>query len=277
MKNILLGASGQLGTELQKILPEYAAYGHESGNIEGIDITNIKDMEEAFRINEPGICINAAALANVDRCEKEPELAMKVNALSVKNIAEQCRKFGTRFVHVSTDYVFDGRMGNYKEDSIPNPINYYGLSKLLGDVYANSYENSLIVRTSGVFGQRNNFPMFVYNQLKDGNPVKAMKGYYSPIHAKNLALGIKKSIGIGIKGIINIASERVSRYDLAVSIAKMFDFSTENIEEIESLPSMIAKRPFDSSLSIKNARNIIDFDFYTIKSNLRVFKETLGE
>ncbi|SAI84431.1 NAD(P)-dependent oxidoreductase [Saccharolobus solfataricus] len=90
-------------------------------------------------------------MTDVDKCEVEREKAYKINAEAVKHMVRASRVVEAYFIHVSTDYVFDGTKGNYKEDDLPNPINYYGLTKLLGETFALSYDDSLVIRTSGVF------------------------------------------------------------------------------------------------------------------------------
>ncbi|MEM0135101.1 MAG: SDR family oxidoreductase [Thermoplasmatales archaeon] len=276
MKRVLiLGAGGQLGRELVSLFPEsYGMYHGKSGDRE-LDVSDLLTLEKKILAASPDLIINASALANVDRCEKEREYAIRVNGYSVKVMAQCARKLNIPLVHISTDYVFDGENGNYSEDDVPNPINYYGLSKLVGDIYANSYENSLVVRTSGVYGYASNFPKFVYSTLKAKNTVNAISGFYSPIHARNLALAIKELFDRNYRGIINVAGERISRYDLAVHIADFFGLPKDHIKEAGEIKSMIAKRPFDSSLNIDKAKSILVGDFYSLRSNLVQFSESV--
>lgn len=221
--------------------------------------------------------INAVALANVDLCEKDHRLAFDVNGKSLLSMVNGCRAVSSHLVHVSTDYVFDGSEGHYSESSIPNPINYYGLSKLIGDAYAQSYEETIVVRTSGVSGYSRNYPLYVLETLRKGNPVNAISGFYSPIHARNLALAISDIVKTEFKGLINIAGERVSRYDLAKQNADAFFLDSSLINEVDDLQSFNAKRPFDSSLNNKLCHEIIKFDFSSTKSNLSAMKATLAK
>lgn len=275
MKSVLiLGAGGQLGSELCHVFPEAHKFYHSGRNREILDITNYSELDERIEKIRPTIIINAAALANVDECEKDRKLAYSVNGESVRNLVRIAKKVDTLFVHVSTDYVFDGSEGNYGEGSDPNPINYYGLSKLVGDIFALSYDNSIIVRTSGVYGYNRNFPLFVYEKLKVGEPITAIDGFYSPIHAKNLAKAIQKLIAMDFRGVINVAGDRISRYDLAMSIAREFNLPQTLISKTDTISTMNAKRPFDSSLDISLAKKILGFDFHSIESNLDAFKES---
>lgn len=277
MQNVLIiGAGGQLGRELSRIYNNSFKLFHANSGTENIDISNEEDLENRIRNIDPDIIINASALANVDRCEKERDYALMVNGLSVRTMVRCARSLNVPFIHVSTDYVFDGIEGSYSENSSPNPINYYGLSKLVGDIYSNSYEGSLIVRTSGVYGYTNNFPKFVYNALKDGKQVNAIPGFYSPIHARNLAVAISDLVNNNTRGIINVAGERVSRIALAKHIADFFELPEDLISESSEIKSMIARRPFDSSLNIDRAKSLLKTDFFSIRSNLEHFRETVS-
>jgi dTDP-4-dehydrorhamnose reductase len=276
-KIMIFGSNGQLGRELSKIYKDAILISHKKDNSEnGVEFTNPDEVKRIVREYKPDVIINAVALTNVDLCEKEPEIAYLINSKSVKFLSQYCISQGSKLIQVSTDYVFDGETGHYNEDSLPYPINYYGLSKLIGDNFAQMTENSIIVRTSGVYGYSNNYPKFVYNALKSGKPVKAISGYYSPIHSANLAKSIAELIAIDYEGIINIAGERISRYDLAVQISKFFNLKG-NIEEVSNINSMIAKRPFDSSLDISQAKKIIKTDFYSQESNFNQFESTVKE
>jgi len=269
-KLLILG-SGQLGTELIQLAKDGAYTYHKLDPLgKGIqlDVTNFDLVEDLIIKLSPDIIINTVALTDVDKCEKERNLAIKINAEAVKHIVRASRVSSSYLVHISTDYVFDGRKGLYKEDDEPNPINYYGLSKLLGETYALSYDDSIIIRTSGIFRHKG-FLATVVKQLKSGKQVYAYKGYYSPISAKLLAESIVKVIELRKTGIINIAGERISRYEIAIKIAKMLNLNINDIHEIDKGIDWLAARPFDSSLDISKAKALLGFDFYSIENNIR--------
>ena len=274
---IIFGGSGQLGKSLSSVSPEAISYSHSSDNRKA-DITNFERLKEIFQSEKPEIVINASAFTNVDACESEKERAFAVNSLGVMNIASLCREYSSKFIHFSTDYVFRGDKGQYSEDSVPDPINYYGFSKSIGDAYALSAPSSLVIRTSGVYGYGKNFPRFVYDSLNAGKTVNVIEGYYSPITSELLARSVKYLIEHDkkISGILNIAGERISRFDLAKTIATTFNFDSDLIVKTQKLPNMKALRPYDSSLNITKAKRIIDFDFYSIDANIRSFRKILG-
>jgi dTDP-4-dehydrorhamnose reductase len=150
---VVFGSSGQLGVELVRELRSrgYTVHGFER---KAIDITDRELVEKCLADLDPGVVFNAAAYNQVDVAEREPQAAYLANALGVRNLALACRQVDSRFVHYSTDYVFDGTAGRpYLEDDPTHPLGAYAVSKLAGELYAQAYLDApLIVRTSGVFG-----------------------------------------------------------------------------------------------------------------------------
>ncbi|WP_054844986.1 SDR family oxidoreductase [Sulfuracidifex tepidarius] len=270
MKVIIIGASGQLGREIASLVPGSLLTYNSTPIPSGVklDVSNELQVSDFILKNRPDVIINTSAITNVDKCEEDRELAYKVNAVSAKFITRSASVVGAYLVHISTDYVFDGEKGMYKEDDLPNPVNYYGLTKLLGETYVLSYDLSLVIRTSGVFGSKSNFPTFVMENLKRGNPVKVVRSIYSPIHAKMLAKAIVEILPQRRTGILNIAGERISREDLALMIARKL--GAENLISVvpDSEMKWKARRPRDSSLDISRAKSIISFDFYDTEKNL---------
>ena len=273
---MILGSGGQLGSELHKLYRGAICYDHSPTGPNSIDFQNLERLETEIINSDVKWVINSAAFTNVDACETNKELAYKVNGFAVKTIVRASKKINANLLQVSTDYIFDGSTGHYKEYDYPNPVNYYGISKLIGEAFAQTYEKSIVVRTSGVYGTKNNFPNFVYKNLKEGKLVKALNGYYSPIHATNLALAIKFLIENNMFGLYNVAGIRTSRLDLALQIAMKYNFDSTLIEKIDKIESFKAVRPYDSSLDISSAKKIFDFDFYSYESNLRCLDNTIS-
>lgn len=270
MKLIIIGASGQLGREIASLIPGSLLTYNSTPIPSGVklDVSNELQVSDFILKNKPDVIINTSAITNVDKCEEDKGLAYKVNAVSARYITRSASVVGAYLVHISTDYVFDGEKGMYKEDDLPNPVNYYGLTKLLGEAYVLSYDLSLVIRTSGVFGNKSNFPTFVMENLKRGNQVKVVRSFYSPIHARMLAKAIVEILPQRRIGVLNIAGERISREELALMIAKKL--GKENLVSVvpESEMKWKARRPRDSSLDISKAKSIISFDFYDTEKNL---------
>lgn len=269
MKVLIIGASGQLGIELSHLFPD-AVKTFSSHEIPGgirLDVTNSSTLEDLILKVRPNIVINSSSITDVDGCEREREKAYKVNAEAVKHVVRASRVVEAYLVHVSSDYVFDGEKGNYGENDLPNPINYYGLTKLMGETYALSYDDALVIRTSGVFRHKG-YPVFVYKTLKAGGEVLAYRGYYSPISARKLARAIGELVEMRKTGVLNVADERISRYELALKIAEMFNLE-KKVREVNAIPSWIARRPFDSSLDISRARKYLSTFTPSIDESLR--------
>ncbi|WP_298279923.1 SDR family oxidoreductase [Ferroplasma sp.] len=268
MKVLVIGMDGQLGSELMNLFDDVVGTTRRNSSGIQLDIVNGTAVEDAILKNYPDVVINAAAFTNVDKGENDKENSYMVNAEAVRHIVRATSVIGAYLIHVSTDYVFDGTKGNYREDDIPNPINYYGLSKLMGDAYALSYDDTIVVRTSGVFGKKSNFPLFVAKTLMENKTVYAIDSYYSPISAKRLAISIKNIVSKRYYGILNIAGSRTSRYDLAQRIKELLDIRTGKIELVNTIPSFVAKRPYDSSLDLTKIKAMTSVDVEEIDKDI---------
>lgn len=278
MSNILvIGGEGQVGRELVNISGDIVYSSHRK---ELPEYLPIEDQDAVLRYTSecsPDVIINVAAATNVDRCEAEHAMAYNTNGIGVRNIVNAARRLNAKLIHISTDYIFDGIKGNYSESDYPNPINYYGFSKLVGEIFAQSYHDSLIVRTSGVFGNMRNFPYYVVHNLKKREKMNIIEGYYSPIHARNLAWTILKLSHTNVKGILNIAGERISRMGFARQVANIFDLDESLLVEVRKFESMRAKRPYDTSLDLTKSKRLLDFDFYSVESNTKHFLKSYNK
>ncbi|HEB01582.1 MAG TPA: NAD(P)-dependent oxidoreductase, partial [Candidatus Portnoybacteria bacterium] len=170
-KTLILGVQGQLGSELSKIFPQAIAWDKDN-----LDITDRRQVETKISQLKPDLVINAAAYTKVDDCEKNRELALKVNGQAVGYLAETCRKKQIILVHFSTDYVFSGdKPEGYKEDDRPGPpINVYGESKLLGErLLQKNCQKYYLIRTAWLFGQTG--PNFVQAILKKASQGQSLE------------------------------------------------------------------------------------------------------
>jgi dTDP-4-dehydrorhamnose reductase len=156
MKVVLLGKNGQLGWELERSLPLWGDV--VSLDREDLDLCDLGAVQKTLRELKPDLIVNASAYTDVDRAEKESDLAMRVNALAPGVMAEMSRKLGAVFIHYSTDYVFDGSQNSPNTESDPtNPLNIYGKSKLMGEENIKQAGDAyLILRTSWVYSLRGN-------------------------------------------------------------------------------------------------------------------------
>ncbi|MBA6313757.1 dTDP-4-dehydrorhamnose reductase [Cellulophaga baltica] len=176
IKILVTGASGQLGKTLNDVRLEYPKLDFVFLDSKQLDITDNLSIEKAFTLANFDFCINCAAYTNVEQAEKTPEIAFKVNAEGVKNLALACKENNVCLIHISTDYVFDGeKLEPYTIEDTPNPINEYGKSKLAGEKYIQEIlDKYYIVRTSWLYSKihGNNFYKTILQKAKQGEIIK---------------------------------------------------------------------------------------------------------
>ncbi len=194
-KILVLGAEGMLGSALSKIFIDYEIT--NCGRSE-LDITNKKRVQEKLEQFKPEIVVNAAAYTDVDKCETNRDLAIKINGDAVKHIAEVCNKIGAFLIYISTDYVFNGRKKTgYSENDRTNPINTYGESKLQGEMnLITNSDNHYLIRTSWLFGfNGKNFVETIIRLSKEKDEIFVVNDQIgSPTYTLDLAKKIKELI-----------------------------------------------------------------------------------
>jgi len=265
MYNILVtGSKGQLGNEIQKLASSYPSFKFYFTDVEELDITKLEQLDKFFIENKIDFIINCAAYTAVDKAETDRKLADLINVTAVKYLAEVSKKFKTTLIHISTDYIFDGR--NYKpyvETDKPDPISYYGQTKLNGEIQVEKYAgNAIIIRTSWLYsGFGNNF---VKTMIKYGNERDSLKvvddQVGTPTYAVDLAKAILKIIpelkNINGIEIYNFSNEgAISWYDFAEAIMKLKNINCKIIPiESKDYPTL-APRPFYSILNKAKIKN----------------------
>lgn len=257
---ILVTGSGLLGSEVVNVLRQ--EYGDVAGTYnsrpkEGTVHLDVTDRDETLQTMDrlrPDVIVHTAAMTNVDYCEEHREEAMAANAYGTKNIVDAAGRAGSKVVYISTDYVFDGTRGMYREDDAVNPISVYAYTKLLGEYYVKDLPGHIIVRTSVVYGNaRQNFASWVKDSLQSGTAVKIFTDQYvSPTLAMDCAEAIAALIKHGASGTYHTAGgERISRYEFARKIALFYGLDESLIEPITSdRLRQKARRPSDSSLDV---------------------------
>jgi dTDP-4-dehydrorhamnose reductase len=271
-KLLVSGASGLLGNrivELVKddfaVIPIHNTKSLHPNSIK-LDLTNTIEVANLFNKLKPTVVIHAASETNVDKCETEKERAWKTNVEGTRNLAEACKKTDAKVVYISTDYVFDGEKGSYSEQDEPNPINYYGFTKLEGEKQIISHcRNHVILRTSVLYGWhpwKQNFATWVINELEQNKEITVVEDHYNtPTLADNLAEMAIEAIPKDLQGVYHACgSERIGRYEFARQIARAFDLNQNLIRPIkmEQLTAWTAKRPRDSSLNTDKIRSQLE-------------------
>jgi len=286
MTNILVtGSNGQVGSELQSLTPAYD-YNFYFTDKESLDISNASAVEAFIKNNAIDIIINAAAYTAVDKAQEETKSAEKVNHLAVKYLAESAKKHKCKLIHISTDYVFDGK--NYRpyvEDDTTNPNGVYGATKLAGEKAMQSInpKNSIIIRTSWVYSSFG--ANFVKTMLRLGKERESLGVIFdqvgTPTYARDLAktiLDILPKIHNKDVAIYHYSNEGVlSWYDFAKEIMRMakIECSVDPIETKE-YPTP-ATRPHYSLLNKAKIKKDFNITIPYWKDSLDKCLQVLGE
>jgi dTDP-4-dehydrorhamnose reductase len=251
---LITGANGQLGNELKVVSQNFYGYDFIFTDVDTLDISSFERTAEFITRVNPDWIINCAAYTNVDKAESEPDLAMLINGIAVKNISEAIMGTECRFIHVSTDYVYDGKANvPYNEMAAPNPLSVYGKTKLAGEKYALSHPGSMVIRTSWLYSTFGN--NFLKTILRHGSEKESLNVVFdqtgTPTYAADLAETIMQIVSGVIRnqtalksGIYNFSDEGVcSWYDFACEIINEGGLSCNILPILSSEYKQVAQRP----------------------------------
>ena len=256
---------------------------YESVEYKKIDMTSAKDVKELIKNFCPDYIINSAAYTNVDGCESEKELSWAINVTGVENIIKYTRACGGHLIHISSDYIFDGKNGPYTEDEKPNPISHYGKEKLAAEnvIIASGIKHT-IIRTNVLYGAtqfgRPDFVKWVYNSLSEKKSIKIVQDQYNnPTYIDDLSSAIAKVIEFNKEGIFNIGgAEVLSRLDFTYKIADYFGLDKSLITPIlTSDLNQPALRPLNSGLVNLKAVTELNYHPLSIDKTLFLMKRSL--
>jgi dTDP-4-dehydrorhamnose reductase len=256
---LITGAKGQLGSELKEVSKNFYGYDFIFTDIDSLDITSLEKISEFIKKSKPDWIINCAAYTLVDKAEVEPDQALLINGTAVKNITEAIRGSECRFIHVSSDYVYDGSSNvPYNENITANPLSAYGRSKLAGEKYALLHNGSMIIRTAWLYSSfGNNFVKTILRNAADKESLKVVFDQTgTPTYAADLAGAIMNIISGVIRnqiamnsGIYNYSNEGVcSWYDFAREIIKESGLTCRVLPVLTKDYPQAAKRPVYSVL-----------------------------
>ena len=291
MKFLVTGSAGLVGSQVVKDLVQqnhivYSCYNKTKpldGIITPLDLSDKNQIIQTLEEIKPDRIIHLAAMTGVDLCETEQELATIINTKATEIIAKQAAKDNIFFLYVSTDYVFNGIDGMKKESDSPNPLGFYGKSKLGGELALNKLaSNWCIARTSTPFGihpTKKSFPLWIKENLDAKKEIPVLVDQFTtPTYVPNLSKMLIEIATRQINGIIHVSgATRISRYDLAGLIADKFNLD-KNLLIPTKMDAMIwkAQRPKDSSLNTSLASENLNEQPQKIEKSLELFINELN-
>jgi len=270
IKLLITGSNGQLGSHFNYIQNSLfkiiQTHRKQESDFISMDLTDDKQVYSVINKYNPDVIINTAAITNVDFCQSNKSLARKVNVDTLKKLLKYSSS-KTKIIQISTDFIYDGIKGLYNEESLPNPINYYGKTKLEAEnILLSSRKNIIIIRVSTLYSNySNNFYTWVLKNLKNNNSLNIVNDQISnPCYSLNLVNLIFDLILLDFKGKINFGSNNnLSRLDFALEIAESNKLNKDliNISKTENL-DFGCRRPLNTSFDL----NLCD------KLNLKLYK-----
>lgn len=249
-----------------------------------IDITDHQELINLFDDIKPNYIINCAAMTNVDQCEKEQDKCNAINVEALRIIVRSVKKHNCHLIHISTDFIFDGVNGPYTEEDDPNPINYYGLSKLKGEeLIKQSQINYTILRTILVYGlvdnmSKNNIVSWIKNAVENKQTISIVNDQFRmPTLVDDLADACLLAIQNKSYGVFNVSScELLSIHEVALEVANAFNLDTSYIKSIStSQLSQPANRPPRTGFDLEKSKKFLKLPIAPFKKRLQVFKNQL--
>ncbi len=293
-KILITGSNGLLGQELVSIFTKDAnfdVFGISKGENRisdfkkftyyNVDITDKSKVTKVLETVKPNFIIHGAAMTNVDVCEVEQKKCNAVNTEATSYFVDFCKKNTCHFIFISTDFIFDGKQGFYSETDKENPVNYYGLSKLKAENYAQkNLVNFTILRTILVFGKpknstKSNIVLWIKDSLENNKKITIITDQYRmPTYSKSLAEACLLSAKKRTKGIFHISSnELLSIYEIALQIAKTFKLNSDLILPITTQKlNQKAKRPKKTGFNLEKSIAVLGFKPKSFKEELQLFK-----
>ena len=281
-KVLLTGANGLLGQKLvyafksrndiellatgigQNRLIDQVNYSYQS-----LDITNETEVNQTIKQFSPHVIINCAAMTNVDACELNQKQCWDVNVNGVKHLANAVAKLGTHFIHLSTDFVFDGEDGPYNENDIPNPLHYYAKSKLESEkIVIGNCVNWSIARTIIIYGitdnmSRSNLVLWAKGEIEKGNTINVVNDQFrSPTLAEDLAKGCISIMDKNAFGLFHLSGPKsYSILEMVYMVADFYNLDKSLINPVSSKSlNQPAKRPLVTGFDIRKAKKELNYN-----------------
>lgn len=296
MKILVTGSNGLLGQKLINLLQKDSdihtiATARKKlvpvltrGEFHLLDIEDAEAAERVLSETKPDVVINTAAMTQVDDCELNHEACWKANVTSVENLITACSKTQTHLIHLSTDFIFDGTHGPLDENASPNPISYYGSSKLAAEeLIQKSSLQWCIIRTVLVYGitedmSRSNIVLWVKKNLEDGKTIRVVNDQWrTPTLAEDLAMGCYLAAIKMATGIYNISGKDfLTPFDIAIKAADFFHLDKSLIQEVDSTTfTQPAKRPLKTGFIIDKAKVQLGYEPHSFEEGIAIMASQL--
>lgn len=299
MRILITGSNGLLGQKLIAALrddPEVDLVATSRGadrtadplgpRYRSLDITIKDEVDRVFDEVKPDAVIHTAAMTNVDACELDPVTCGLQNVTAVEHLVHASKRVQAHFIHLSTDFIFDGRNGPYREEDEPGPLSIYGSSKLDSErvVMNAGLKKWAIARTIIVFGvakglSRSNVVLWAKSALEKGEPIKVVNDQWRmPTLAEDLADGCIRIARRGATGIFNVSGrDMMSILELVQRVGKSFGLSTANVTAVTSGSlSQPAKRPPRTGFVLDKARRELGYAPRSFEEGLKVLRDQLN-
>lgn len=257
MRALIIGAAGQVGGTLaaQCVRRRIEVYGtsRKGQGFLYLDLADAASIKDSFEKSKPDTVFLCSAMTHVDNCERDPELARRVNTAGTGLVAEECRRAGARLVYFSTEYVFDGAAGPYDEQAPVSPVSVYGRTKLEGEQAALA-AGALSVRTTVVYSHNpasKNFIMQLISNHRSGARMRVPSDQFSnPTYAPELASAVLDLVEKDASGVYNVVGpDWMNRYDFALKACAAFGFSPDFLEpRLTAELGQAAPRPLKAGL-----------------------------
>lgn len=296
-KILVTGSNGLLGQKLTDLLLKRSDYEliatskgtnrhpHKDGYVyQELDVTNLQEVENIIAKYKPDAVIHTAAMTNVDQCETEVEMCRKLNVDAVQNLVDANKIHPFYLVHLSTDFIFDGTKGPYKEEDAPNPLSLYGKSKNDAEqLLLKSNLKYAILRTIIVYGvaadmSRSNIVLWAKSALEKGSPMKVVNDQYRmPTLAEDLADACLLAIEKKAQGIYHISGkDYMSIIELVRRVAKYFNLNDKIVEETDSSTlNQAAARPPKTGFVLDKAIKELGYHPHSFEEGLSIVEKQL--
>ncbi len=296
MKILITGANGLLGQKLVALLQQdknvyliatartLLVQKLTQGEFHVLDTTQEPQVESVIKSSKPDVIINAAAMTQVDLCETEREACIANNVTAVEHLISACEKYKVHLVHISTDFIFDGSHGPLDEDEEPNPVNFYGESKLAAEQLIRFSDiDWCILRTVLVYGvtpdmSRSNIVLWVKKSLEEGKKISVVNDQWrTPTLAEDLAMGCYLAATKKAKDICNISGKDfLTPYDIAVQTAAFFKLDSSLITPTDSTQfKQPARRPLKTGFIIEKAKSELGYQPHSFLEGLEILSAQL--